>query len=102
MSVGPDDVRAVASLARVGVPDDRLAALARELSGILDHMEALRAVEGTAPDAAAVAPDGMPLRSDNGPSVRLERAREGFAPSMRDGFFLVPRLETHGDAGATA
>jgi hypothetical protein len=28
----------------------------------------------------------------------LERTLESFAPSMRDGFFLVPRLATHEDS----
>jgi aspartyl-tRNA(Asn)/glutamyl-tRNA(Gln) amidotransferase subunit C len=44
----------------------------------------------------------MPLRADDAPPVALRRARELFAPATRDGFFLVPRLATHGDAGASA
>ena len=38
------------------------------------------------------------LRPDEGPSVPLTRPREAFAPEMREGFFLVPRLATHEDA----
>ena len=30
--------------------------------------------------------------------IPLARAREEFAPEMRDGFLLVPRLATHEDA----
>jgi aspartyl-tRNA(Asn)/glutamyl-tRNA(Gln) amidotransferase subunit C len=44
----------------------------------------------------------MPLRADDAPPVVLQRAREAFAPATRDGFFLVPRLATHGEAGASA
>jgi hypothetical protein len=44
----------------------------------------------------------MRLASDHGPAVGLERAPASFAPVWRDGFFLVPRLATHGDAGAAA
>ena len=32
----------------------------------------------------------------------LERPREAFAPQMRDGFFLVPRLSTHEDPEAAS
>jgi hypothetical protein len=34
--------------------------------------------------------------------VSLLRPRDTFAPSMRDGFFLVPRLSTHEDAEASS
>jgi hypothetical protein len=37
----------------------------------------------------------MRLRADDGAQYPLARQREEFAPSMRDGFFLVPRLSTH-------
>jgi aspartyl-tRNA(Asn)/glutamyl-tRNA(Gln) amidotransferase subunit C len=40
----------------------------------------------------------MPLRADGGPPYPLAHPRETFAPEMRDGFFLVPRLSTHEDA----
>jgi hypothetical protein len=39
----------------------------------------------------------MPLRADGGEQLRLARPRERFAPDMRDGFYLVPRLATHED-----
>jgi hypothetical protein len=43
------------------------------------------------------------MRSDNdGASVSLTNPRESFAPLMRDGFFLVPRLATHEDQGERA
>ena len=32
-------------------------------------------------------------------AVPLVLPRDAFAPLMRDGFFLVPRLATHDDAG---
>ncbi|MGH7655522.1 MAG: Asp-tRNA(Asn)/Glu-tRNA(Gln) amidotransferase subunit GatC [Gemmatimonadaceae bacterium] len=106
-----DDVRHIAGLARIGVPDERLDALVGELNGILAHMEVLQRVPsaGAAVEAEALR-TGMPLRADQGPSVRLERPIAAFAPATRaldgapmpsviDGFFLVPRLATHEDAG---
>jgi aspartyl-tRNA(Asn)/glutamyl-tRNA(Gln) amidotransferase subunit C len=44
----------------------------------------------------------LPLRPDVGPPIPLARERDAFAPSMRDGFFLVPRLSTHEDPEATS
>ena len=102
MLVSHDDVRAIAALARLDVPAGKLDALVVELSGILSHMAALARVEGRDAAAAAdVAAPGMRLAADRGPSVPLERAPEQNAPSWRDGFFLVPRLDTHDSAGAT-
>ena len=95
MPVSRDDVRRVAALARIGVSEDRLDALARELDGILGHMEVLARVEAPT-DLPAPAP--MPLAPDEPPSVPLARPHESFAPKSRDGFFLVPRLATHDDA----
>jgi hypothetical protein len=64
-------------------------------------MAVLARVEGRDAAAAAdAAAPGMRLSADRGPSVPLERAPERSAPSWRDGFFLVPRLETHDGAGA--
>jgi len=101
MSVTPDDVRHVARLARVGLTEARIPSLVSELNGILAHMDVLQQVDisGVADDAAAVA---APLRDDVLPSDTLHRARETFAPASRDGFFLVPRLATHGALGASA
>jgi hypothetical protein len=66
-------------------------------------MEALQSVESAgAAQEADDAREGMPLRADEpGRSVPLARARETFAPLMRDGFFLVPRLATHEATGMT-
>ncbi|MEX2182576.1 MAG: Asp-tRNA(Asn)/Glu-tRNA(Gln) amidotransferase subunit GatC [Gemmatimonadaceae bacterium] len=97
MAVTPDDVRHVAGLARLGIPEDALARYVEQLNGILSHMEVLQRVKG---EAEATPPDaGMALREDRVAPVPLAIARERFAPRMRDGFFLVPRLATHEDAG---
>ena len=101
MAVSLDDVRHIASLARLEIDDARLPALAGELNAILGHMEALQRVDvsGVPADlAAGMAP--MPLRADGGQQLALGKSRESFAPEMRDGFFLVPRLATHEDVDA--
>ena len=99
MSVTVDDVRHIAGLARLGLDPERIPSLVAELNRILEHMDALRAVPSR-PDqrVTGVSAGGMPLREDLGPPIPLARPRDEFAPAMRDGFFIVPRLATHEDA----
>lgn len=103
MSVTIDDVKHVARLARLGMTDARAAQVVGELNRILDHMAVLEGVKtlGVEP-ASGVGAAGMPLRTDAGPPIPLARPPQDFAPSMRDGFFLVPRLASHEDAGDEA
>jgi aspartyl-tRNA(Asn)/glutamyl-tRNA(Gln) amidotransferase subunit C len=99
MAVTREDVLHVASLARLALDDSSVPRLVSELNGILEHMEVLQRVDTTGVTAAeGVGDAGMPLRADGGPPYPLAYAREQFAPEMRDGFFLVPRLSTHEDA----
>jgi aspartyl-tRNA(Asn)/glutamyl-tRNA(Gln) amidotransferase subunit C len=99
VGVSRDDVRRIAALARIGLSEDRVDPLVRELDGILAHMDVLSKVES--PKDAPPSP-AMPLAADEPPSVTLDRAREDFAPRTRDGFFLVPRLATHDDGAGSS
>lgn len=109
MAIGEHDVRQVAELARLGLEPDRIASLVRELNGILEHMEVLASADpGTDDDLIDSRAASLALRPDRGPPVPLQHPRESFAPEMRDGFFIVPRLATHdapdngdGDAAET-
>jgi aspartyl-tRNA(Asn)/glutamyl-tRNA(Gln) amidotransferase subunit C len=101
VSVSESDVRHVAALARLGLEDDRIPTIAAELNGILEHMEILSKVDTAAIEAVTgVGAAGTPLRVDGGNQIPLARPREAFAPAMRDGFLLVPRLATHEDQDA--
>ena len=101
MAVSEDDVRHVATLARLGLDPARIPTIAAELNGILAHMDVLSKVDTSAVGpVTGVGAAGTPLRVDGGNQIPLARPREAFAPSMRDGFLLVPRLATHEDAGA--
>ena len=101
MSISLDDVRHIAALARLGLSAERTEAIAAELNTILAHMDVLSRVDtaGTQGVAGAGAA-AVPLRPDCGPPIPLARTPEAFAPAMRDGFFLVPRLTTHEDSEA--
>ena len=100
MAIGADDVRHVAALARLAVPETQIPALVAQLNGILSHMDALGQVKTTGVMAAAGVGDAaMPLRADIGPPIPLARPLASFAPQSRDGFLLVPRLATHESSG---
>lgn len=103
MAVTLDDVRHIAALARLGLTDERAQSLVGELNMILEHMDVLSKVDtkGIEP-VAGIGAAGLPLRPDVGPPIPLARERETFAPSTRDGFFLVPRLSTHEDPEAAS
>lgn len=104
MAVTEFDLRRVAALARLGLDESRIPSLVRELNGILDHMRELEGVDsGSAPPDSGRADALTPLRSDaSGMAIPLAAPRETFAPEMRDGFFLVPRLATHEGDGERA
>jgi len=99
MAVTHDDVRHVAELARLAVDDERLDHLVAELNGILVHMDALSQVDTSEIEHAAFAPAAStPVRSDSSGPLKMLAPLASFAPSVKDGFIIVPRLESHEDA----
>ena len=96
MAVTIDDVRHIAALARLGLTDERASLLVHELNTILGHMDALSKVNTDGvQEAIGVGARGLPVRGDGGAPVPLARALDAFAPSLREGFLIVPRLSTH-------
>jgi aspartyl-tRNA(Asn)/glutamyl-tRNA(Gln) amidotransferase subunit C len=94
-AVSVQDVRHVAMLARLGLTEERALELTRDLNTILEHMEVLGRVQTTGVAEATASRAGMRLREDRGPPIPLTESPEAFAPEMRHGFFLVPRLSSH-------
>jgi aspartyl-tRNA(Asn)/glutamyl-tRNA(Gln) amidotransferase subunit C len=87
-------VRRVARLARIALPEARVAPMAQELSGIFAWIEQLQEVdiEGVEPMTSAVPGATLPLRDDvvtdgGDPSRVLANA-----PKAEDGFFVVPKV----------
>ncbi len=93
MAIDVAAVKKVASLAKLRVPDERLAPLADELSGILAWIEQLNEVDtdGVEPMTSAVAAK-LPLRedivSDGGDTERVLSN----APRREKNFFVVPKV----------
>ena len=103
MAVTREDVEHVAHLARLALDQGLVPELVAQLNGILQHMEVLSQLDTTGVVATTgVGEAGLPLREDDGEQIPLLLPREAFAPGMRDGFFVVPRLASHEDADETA
>lgn len=68
--------------------------MARELSSILSHFEAIRGVDLERVEPLAIAADRAdPVREDrSGTCDPLLEPPEALAPEWREGFFLLPRL----------
>jgi aspartyl-tRNA(Asn)/glutamyl-tRNA(Gln) amidotransferase subunit C len=94
MRIGAEDVRRVAALARLALESGEEERIARDLDAVLEHVDAIA--------RSSAASDSLPPETPLGHSLRpdIPRAAPGpdverFAPDMRDGFFVVPRLSTH-------
>ncbi len=93
MSLSPDEVRHVASLARLALTDDEVAALAPQLSEILRYAQTVGEVAaGDVP--ATVHPFALAnvTRPDERrPSLTRDELLAG-APAVEDDRFAVPRI----------
>jgi aspartyl-tRNA(Asn)/glutamyl-tRNA(Gln) amidotransferase subunit C len=91
----PDDIRKIAALARLRLHDDEIAKIAAQFTGILGHLERLRAVPT---DGVDPLDHPLPLTDvlrDDAPRPGLSHddALSG-APDAKDGQFRVPRMAT--------
>jgi aspartyl-tRNA(Asn)/glutamyl-tRNA(Gln) amidotransferase subunit C len=102
VSVDRAEVERIAALARLRLDDDEAEQLTGELNRILDHVEALRALEEVAPTVAALPREAASTRaSEEGAPDALERRPDEFAPRWAEGFFVVPPPPgvQHGEGG---
>ncbi len=97
MAVDKETVRKVARLARIAEPEDRLAPLAEEISGILGWIEQLNEVDIEGVEAMASTVDvSLALRADalgDGPTGGGQPDNiVANAPKTQDHFFVVPKV----------
>ncbi len=93
MSLGPDDVKNIAHLARLNINESDIEGYASSLSSILDLVEQMNSVntEGVTP-MAHPQDVAQRLREDE---VLEENQREHFqeiAPATENGLYLVPKV----------
>jgi aspartyl-tRNA(Asn)/glutamyl-tRNA(Gln) amidotransferase subunit C len=86
-------VARIATLARISVAEDQLGPLAGELSGILDWVEQLMAVDTeNVPPMTSVAEVTLPMRDDVVTDGNDRDAALGNAPRAARGFYAVPKV----------
>lgn len=93
MSVDRDTTRKVARLARIRVEEEKLDALAVDLSRILDFAEQLAEVnvDGVEP-MTSVTPMRLKRREDAATGGHIREQVLANAPETREGFFVVPKV----------
>jgi aspartyl-tRNA(Asn)/glutamyl-tRNA(Gln) amidotransferase subunit C len=88
-----DTARKVAKLARIRVADDKLPALAQELTNILTFMEQLNEVDVTGVEPmTSVTPMRLKRRLDGVTDGGIQAKVLLNAPDAREGFFAVPKV----------
>ena len=97
MSIDEDTVRKVARLARIAVPDARLAPMTAELNAILGWVEQLQEVDVEGVEAMASCVDmALPMRTDALATDETGGGRPdevvANAPRTEDHFFVVPKV----------
>ena len=93
MALDKATVARIATLARIRVAEDQLEPLAGELSGILDWVEQLMAVDTeNVPPMTSVAAVRLPMREDVVTDGDCRDAILKNAPQAARGFFAVPKV----------
>jgi aspartyl-tRNA(Asn)/glutamyl-tRNA(Gln) amidotransferase subunit C len=91
MAIRRDEVRRIAGLARLEIPDGDLDRVAAGLSSMLDYAQALKRLDLAGCEAPTFAPSAAELRADlpDGRCLTAEQAL-AMAPETEGGFFVVP------------
>jgi aspartyl-tRNA(Asn)/glutamyl-tRNA(Gln) amidotransferase subunit C len=93
MTITRDEVRKIAELARLEIPEGRIERMAGELSAVLDFAGALQRLDLAGCEPSVFAPADTPLREDALDDRRLTNdAALAAAPEAEQGFFLVPPI----------
>lgn len=93
MSVDKDTVRGIAKLARLAVPETRLAPMSAELSGIFQWVEMLGEVDVTGvPAMTSVVAQKLKWREDKVNDGNQAEALLQNSPGGEDDFFVVPKV----------
>ena len=88
-----DEVRRIADLARIEVPEASVAALQQQLNGIFGLIEQMRAVDTAGVEPMAHAVDvTQRLREDRVTETDQHELFQAAAPQVEDGLYLVPKV----------
>jgi aspartyl-tRNA(Asn)/glutamyl-tRNA(Gln) amidotransferase subunit C len=91
-----DELLRIARLARLALEPAEVDRLRHEIESILGHVAVMRELDlsDTQPYASA-AEHAAPLRADAPGADALAQDPSAMAPAWRDGYYTVPRLDSH-------
>jgi aspartyl-tRNA(Asn)/glutamyl-tRNA(Gln) amidotransferase subunit C len=93
MSLTIEQVRRIASLARIELADDDAEATRAKLSGIFGLIEQMQAVDTTGVEPMSHPQDlAQRLREDAATETDRREAFQGIAPHTEAGLYLVPKV----------
>lgn len=93
MTLSVDDVRRIARLARLALPEDEIAATRAQLDSVFGLIEKLQAVDTTGVEPMThPQPMALRLRADEVTEPDLREEYQRVAPSVEQGLYLVPRV----------
>ena len=94
--ISEQEIRRVAELANLALTDEEIAQMAKDLSGILTHVDKLNELDtsGVEPMAQVLfdAGDSATLREDRERPPLSNRDAIGNAPAAGAGYFKVPKV----------
>ena len=93
MSLSTDDVRKVATLARLAMNDTEIEAAQHQLSGIFELIAEMQAVDTTGITPMSHAQDlSQRLREDQVSETDQRELFQSIAPQVEAGLYLVPQV----------
>jgi len=93
MSLSTAEVNKIAWLGRLAIDPDKIEAYARDLSGILDFVEQMSAVDTSAVEPMAHPQDlAQRLRPDAATEPNQRELFQAIAPLVEAGLYLVPKV----------
>jgi aspartyl-tRNA(Asn)/glutamyl-tRNA(Gln) amidotransferase subunit C len=93
MSLSQDDVKRIASLARIEIDDAEAQATQAQLNTIFDLIAAMQAVDTRGIEPMAHAQEVYQrLRDDRVTEADRHQAFQAIAPAVEDGLYLVPKV----------
>lgn len=93
MSLSAQDVRRIATLARIELDDTQSAALLDDLNAVFGLIEKLQAVDTTGVEPMTHAQDmALRLRADQVTESNERERMQAQAPRVEAGLYLVPRV----------
>ncbi len=93
MNLNDDDIRKLATLARIAVDDTIIDDVANKISDILHMVDQMQALDTSTVEPMANPLDAVqPLRRDEVTEPNQREAFQAIAPATENGLYLVPKV----------